>query len=424
MREELLHYVWKFTKFQLNGLQTAKKQVLQLLDVGTQNKHSGPDFLNARIEIDKQLWAGNIEIHVKSSDWYAHKHSMDRSYDNVILHVVWELDKPVFRPTGEEIPTLVLRNYVAESLLDSYVRLMSETNRKFINCEDCASEFSVFLLLPWLEHIFRERLEQKSRELDDILSASANDWEKLLFIALLKNFGQRANRTSFLSLAKAIDFNIVKRIKNNAVRLESLLFGLSGLLEKYPETDPYHSLLASEYNYLKKKHKLNELQVEMPEFMGVRPLNFPTIRLSQFAALYSNHQNLFSRLIALKKPDEFYEFFSIQSSGYWKTHYNFGKTSKEKSGGLSRAFKDMLIINCVVPLKFLYARDRGEDIYQELRNLISQLSKENNNVVYHYQSLGFPARHALDSQALLHLHDSYCRKNRCLECALGNQILK
>ena len=339
MREELLHYIWKFTKFQINGLHTSNGQVLQILDIGTHNKHSGPDFLNARIAIDKQVWAGNIELHVKSSDWYLHRHNRDKSYDNVILHVVWDLDRQVFRFTGEEIPTLILRDYVAESLLDRYFRLMSEANRKFINCEDHVSEFSVFVVLPWLEHLYRERLEQKSNELAGILSTSGNDWEKLLFIVLLMNFGQRVNRSSFLSLAKAIDFNIVKRVGTNTFRLESLLFGLSGLLEKFSVADAYRSKLTVEYNYLKKKYKLSELQVEKPEFMGVRPSNFPAIRLSQFAGFYSNNQNLFSKLIELKNPIEFYNLFTINAAEYWKTHYNFGKTSREKSVRLSRSFK-------------------------------------------------------------------------------------
>lgn len=423
MREELLHYIWKFKKFRLHGLKTIRGLSIQLLDVGAYNRHSGPDFLNARLEIDKQLWAGNIELHVKSSHWYVHKHHRDKSFQNIVLHVVWEADRLVYRDNGEEIPTLVLREYVNVSLLDSYRKLLTKTNKKFINCEEHTREFSIFLVLPWLEHLFRERLDQKCKEADQIFRASNKNWEKLLFIQLLKNFGQRANRSSFLSLARAVDYNVVRKIGQNTFQLECLLFGLSGILAKNRARDHYHQSLTEEYAYLVKKYKLSEVQVEIPEFMGIRPSNFPTIRLSQFAVLYSHNQNLFGKLLVAQNKNELYDLLNIKATAYWHTHYNFGKKSKEKNKILSKAFIDILIINAVLPIKYLFAKERGEDIYPQLRNLVSEISKENNSLVQRYQFIGFPVHHAIDSQALIQLYHSYCVKNRCLECALGNQIL-
>jgi hypothetical protein len=422
MREELLHFIWKHKKFRTGQLRTTLGYPLQIRDLGTHNFVSGPDFLNARIEIDSQLWVGNVEIHIKSSDWYGHHHDRDENYNNVILHLVWKEDVKVYRATGEEIHTLVLSDYVEESLLDNYRGLLEKSGNRFINCEAHAREFPVFLVLPWMEHLFRERLDAKTSEAALLLKETNGDWERLLFIMLLSNFGHRLNRSCFLDLARTLDFNIIRQLCSSPLVLESLLFGLSGLLSAEPK-DKYQAELKREFSFLIKKYKLRPLAAEPPEFMRVRPGSFPTIRLSQFAALYTGAEKLFSKIVMLRSKSDFYELFAIEAAAYWENHYVFGIISRPKKKSLSSAFKDNLIINTVLPLKNLYARERGENIYSQLRNLISRLRKEDNRIVRQFQSLGFPAHHALDTQALIRLHSSYCTKNRCLNCALGNQIL-
>ncbi len=423
MRERLLHFIWKYKKFRTNGLLTSNGETLQIIDLGTYNAHSGPDFLNASIIIGAQWWAGNVELHKKSSDWYAHHHNGDRNYNNVILHVVWEEDRIVYRDTGEQIPALVLKNFVEEDFLDNYRKLLYKSDSKFINCESYAADFDLLVLLPWLEHLFRERLETKTSEAAMLLDETQGNWERLLFILLLANFGQRLNRSNFLSLARSLDFNIVRELKGHSLQLESLLFGLSGLLQKERVEDQYYKKLKKEFAYICKKYQLLDPVFSSPEFMRVRPSNFPTLRLSQFSVLYTTHVNLFSKIISLRSKDAFYELLSISASAYWQSHYNFGTITYNKEKNLSRAFIDKLIINTVLPVKNLYAKEQGKDIYPELRKLVSQLLKEDNRIVNQYRSLGFPVHHALDSQAFLQLYRSYCEKNRCLDCALGNQIL-
>ncbi|MEN8789343.1 MAG: DUF2851 family protein [Flavobacteriaceae bacterium] len=423
MRERLLHYIWKHQKFRAGSLRTSNAEIIQIINPGTYNMHSGPDFQNAIVEIEGQLWAGNIELHLRSSDWYAHNHQKDENYNNVILHVVWEEDRKVYRRTGMELPTLMLKDLVETEFLDNYRNLLFRSDSKFINCETQVADFDLFVMLPWLEHLFRERLESKTNEAALILKETEGDWERLFFIMLLANFGQRLNRSSFLSLARSLEFDIVKGVRGQSLQLESLLFGLSGLLQREGVQDKYYQRLKTEFAYLRKKYQLTDPVFLAPEFMRVRPGNFPTLRLSQFAGFYSTHMNLFSKIRSLWFKKEFYEMFTISASTYWRSHYNFGKPSRDKSTNLSRAFKDGLIINTVLPLKNLDARERGTNIYPRLRKLISQLYKEDNRIVREYRSLGFPVHHALDSQALIQLYKFYCEKNRCLECALGNQIL-
>ncbi len=423
MREELLHFIWKSKKLPLQGLKTQQDQDVQILDFGTHNLHSGPDFLNAKLIIEGQLWVGNIEIHTRSSHWYLHKHGEDRAYDNVILHVVWEYDRPVHTHMGILLPTLVLSSYVQEDLLEKYQRLLNRSKRSFINCEEYTDEFTLFLVLPWMEHVYRERLEQKSRSLNSMLNDFQNDWEKLLFVALLKNFGQQVNGKSFESIAKSFDFSIIRKIGSKSFLLEALLFGQSGILQKYPAQDLYQKQLFQEYIYLKRKFRLEREAVIKPEFMGVRPSSFPTIRLSQFAVLYATHNKLFAKIISANNVKALYDLFQVRATEYWDSHFVFGKKSKGHFKKLSKEFKNSLIINTVIPLAYLHARTHGRDAYSVLRGILVQLKKESNQLTEKFLAMGFPIYNALDSQAVIQLYNEYCAKNRCLECALGNQIL-
>ena len=423
MREDLLHFIWKYKKFRIHGLQTTQGQSLHIIKLGIHNHGSGPDFLNAKLEIGGQFWAGNIEIHQKASNWYAHRHENDKAYQNVILHVIWEDDRAVFDRSGELLSTLLLKPLVQEGLLERYEGLLRRSQKKFINCEDHAVEFPLLLVLPWMEHLYRERLEEKTKQLREMLEQYNKDWERLLFVLLLRSFGQRRNSDSFLNLARAIEFNMVRKMNGDTFGLECLLFGMSGILEKGEAKDTYHQSLYKEYVYLKKKFGLPSVRVAYPEFMGVRPYNFPTIRLSQFAVLYANNNGLFSKIIEISDKQGFYDLFDLYATEYWNTHYTFGKTSVTRKKGLSKAFIDHIIINTVLPIKFLYAKEQGSENYPGLRSLISQLKKENNRLTDRFIRIRFPVQNALDSQAMIQLYDHYCTKNRCLECALGNQIL-
>ncbi|PHR11071.1 MAG: hypothetical protein COA40_12080 [Aequorivita sp.] len=421
MKEDFLHYVWKFQKFDVGSFKTSNGEILHIKNKGGHNLNAGPDFFNAQIELNGQLWAGNIEIHIKSSDWYAHGHETDSAYDNVILHVVWEHDAEIYRNDGSVVPTFIIKEHVPKTTLGQYKQLFSKEN-KWINCENDFNETDDFIIENWLERLYLERLQKKEKILLKELKATQNHWESLLFRMLCKNFGLKVNGDSFFSIAKSIDFSVVKKCSHERQDLEALLIGQAGLLEGEAE-DWYFKTLKTRYEYLKYKFQLNNENVVVPKFFRLRPPNFPTVRLAQFAMLYFEQPKLFSKVIAARHVHEFYELFNVTSSEYWDTHYNFGIGSLQRKKRVSKSLMDLLIINTVIPLKFCYGMQNGKDVSEEILRLAVSISSEENTIVKKFNSLKNISTNAGQSQALLHLKSEYCEKNKCLHCAIGNAII-
>ncbi len=402
----------------------SKNEPIVVIDTGTHNHLAGPDFFNAQINIDGQLWAGNVEIHLKSSDWYAHNHERDTNYNNVILHVVWEDDGAVFRSDSSEIATLELRNYISENLLDAYQDLFDKKNTSFINCEKNIAHTDTFLFENWLQRLYFERLERKSEFVLELLRKSKNDWEQVLFALLLKNFGLKINGDSFLSLAGALEFPTLRKLQTSALYLESVFFGMTHLLDHDTLRDDYCLQLKKEYTHLTNKFNLRAEGVQKPEFFKLRPPNFPTIRLSQLANLYANRQNLFSAIIHASDISELYDIFDISASAYWNEHFTFGKTSKKSVKRLTKEFIDLLIINSILPLKFCYAHHVGKEADEEIIHILSQIKTEENSIITNFKKQGVEVKNAEDSQAILQLYNEYCTRNRCLQCAVGSSLLQ
>ncbi|NNK81640.1 MAG: DUF2851 family protein [Flavobacteriaceae bacterium] len=421
MQEEFLHYIWKYKKFQLFNLTTSSNQNLEILSVGLHNLNSGPDFFNAKLKIDNQLWAGNVEIHINSSDWYLHNHEKDKNYDNVILHVVWNDNTEIFRKDNSIIPTLELKKFVLPQTLKNYNSLLLQ-NKQWINCEKDIADIDNFTINNWLDRLYLERLERKSKELILLQKKSKNNWEEVLFKMLSKNFGLKLNGDSFLSIAESFDFSTLRKQQINLQNLESLFFGQANLLNKEIE-DSYYIKLNETYNFLKHKYKLNNQAVLPIQFFRLRPLNFPTIRLSQLATLYNKNQNLFSRIINANSVKVFYKIFNVKASNYWDTHYNFGKESKKSEKKLSKSFIDLLLINSIVPLIFTYYKSLGKSEDEKIVTLMQDLKSEKNNIVNKFQELKINCKTALESQALIELKTNYCSKNKCLQCAIGSALL-
>ncbi|MDB4121398.1 DUF2851 family protein [bacterium] len=421
MQEDFLHYIWKHKKFRFNNLETTTGESIVVTSVGQHNFNSGPDFFNSKIKVGDQLWAGNVEIHIKSSDWFLHSHEQDQAYDNVILHVVWEDDTEVFRKDNTPIPTLQLKDVVDVTMLNNYEKLFAKQN-KWINCENDFPSTDDFVLSNWLERLYLERLERKSETINTLLVASKNDWESVFFKMLTKNFGLKVNGESFFSLAQSIDFSIIRKTQSNPQVLEAFLFGQAGLLEQDIE-NAYYLSLKNEYKFLKQKFGLQNNQVLPLQFFRLRPPNFPTIRLSQLANLYNKHQNLFSKVIELNEVEDFYELFKVSTSEFWKTHYTFQKASKTSIKTLSKSFVDLLLINTILPIKFCYAKQKGVEIDSEIIKIVTAITSEKNNIISAFNNLKKVSKSSLDSQALIQLKTEYCDKNNCLKCAVGNQFL-
>ncbi len=422
MKEDLLHFIWRCDKLQGQPLTTTTSESIVIKNPGTLNKYAGPDFFNASVEVGGQLWAGNVEMHLKSSDWYAHHHETDSNYDNVILHVVWEDDVSVFRKDGSKIPTLALKSVIPLDLLDAYRQLLENTKSNFINCEKDFKTFDSFLVENWLHRLYVQRLEQKSNLIYELLNESNNDWEGVLFTLLIKSFGSKINGTFFLDRAKQLNFSIIRKTANNRDQLESVLFGFFGLLGQEECSDVYYLRLKKEYQYLTKKFELSPC-IGKPGFFGLRPANFPTIRLSQLSNLYAKQQDFFSRLMESKTLEDLYSIFEIRASSYWEDHFTFGKVSRKSTKKLSKSFIDLLIINTIIPIKFCYSKYTGTDETDQLISLVSQIKKEENTIISGFRTIGSKTKNALESQAKLELYNSYCSKNKCLQCTLGTHLL-
>lgn len=420
MTEDFLHYVWKFQKFSTNRLVTTNGESIIVEKVGTHNFNSGPDFFNAQVSINNQLWAGNVEVHLKSSDWYAHHHESDEAYDNVLLHVVWEFDAEVFRKDNSVIPTLELKTIVPEKLLQNYKRLTAK-KQEWISCERDFSKVDNFIYNNWLESLYVERLKQKSILIEEELNKSNNHWERVLYKLLCKNFGLKVNGESFYSIANSIDYNLIAK-SNNVTNFEALLLGQAGLLEQKNE-DSYFNELKENYAFLKHKHQLDNSQVITSKYFRLRPPNFPTIRLSQFANLYHKTPSLFSNVIKMKSTKEMYDLFNVSASEYWDSHYNFGVSSFNRKKKLTKPFIDLLLINTIIPVLFAYGKHMSNNNSEELLKIAAFIPSEKNSIINNFNLLRSTVKNSLQSQALLQLKNEYCNKKKCMQCVIGNSIL-
>lgn len=421
MKEDFLHFLWQFKKFDLARLYTTQGEKLTIISSGLYLQKAGPDFFNAQIVIGAQKWAGNVEIHRKSSDWYLHNHETDPNYDNVILHVVWEHDTEVFRKDNTELAVLELSKFVSGKMLENYESLMLD--KTWLFCEKQIASVDSFVLDNWKERLFFERLEKKSRLIWNTFSETLNDWEALLFCLLAKNFGLNNNGETFLKMALSIPFQKIRKESFEVKNLEALFYGRSGLLNNENE-DVYFQDLKGRWDYLRNKHLLKRIYVEPVQFFRLRPSNFPTIRLSQLANLYHSKPNLFSEVIESKSLAEFYKIFNVSASDYWNEHYQFDRQSHRKEKKLTNTFIDLLLINTVVPLKFAYAAYVGNDISEEVVQLLSEIPAEKNIIIDKFRDFGIVVNNAYETQALLQLKNEYCNKKRCLECGIGLELMK
>jgi hypothetical protein len=421
MKEDFLHYLWKFKKFDALNLKTCNQEEITISNVGQYLELAGPDFFNAQITIGNQKWAGNVEIHVKSSDWYVHHHEKDAGYENVILHVVWEHDSEIYRSNNTEIPVLQLKNYVSTATVNNYQKLL--TPKSWIFCERQLKEIPQFTLINWQERLFFERLERKSKPILELLESTNNDWEAVLFCLLAKNFGLNTNGEIFLKIAQSIPFSVIRKECFEVENLEALLFGSAGLLDADKE-DAYFKDLKFRYFYLLHKYQIEKSCVEPVQFFKHRPDNFPTIRLSQLANLYHKQQNLFSKICDLNSLEAIYEIFGVCVARYWETHYQFDKESPKKKKALSKSFVDLIVLNTIIPLQFAYAKSQGKEVSEDLIAVLNEVDPEKNSIIEKFSSFGLKPKNAFETQSLLQLKNEYCNKNKCLDCAIGLELLK
>ena len=424
MTEAFLHYVWQHQMLD-RGLTTTDGQPVVVLRAGEPNHDAGPDFFNARLRLGDVEWAGNVEIHIHSSDWTAHRHQLDAAYNNVVLHVVYEHDADIFLQNGKVPPTLELKNYLHPSLVANYESLMAPVAGNTIPCSDRVGEVPQFLLASFMERLAVERIEAKSAVVHRLLEESHGGWEQTCYWLLARYLGGKVNALPFELLAKATDPRLLARWSDNRQRLEALLMGQAGLLDGYFEDD-YPRALQSDYEALRAGAGLSPIGDYLWKFYCLRPSSFPTIRISQLADLMAQTKNLFSTLLSMTDVKEIERLFNRQAASYWNSHYQFDRmVAKSSVKHVGRMQADLLIINAWVPLLFVYGVEHGQQQYKDQAlGLLSQLAPESNVVIRRWQAVGVDPANAAESQALLQLTNIYCSNRRCLECRIGYQLLK
>ncbi len=424
MKEEFLHYLWKYRLYDSACLRDNEDNLIEVIHPGEYNRDSGPDFFNARLRIDGTEWAGNVEIHVKSSHFEKHGHHLDHSYDNLILHVVLEKDKEVMSAGGEEILTVEMD--FDSKLSDKYFTLVN--NPYIIACQDDIKNMDSFIIRHWLHSLLVERLIEKTNAIEHILADTGNDWEETFYRVLSRYFGFRVNTEPFEMLAAAIPFRIIRKHSDNLFQVEALLFGAAGMLEdglfRDAINDNYFRELIKEYKILSSKYSLRAVHGWLWKFSRLRPANFPTVRISQLAAMLSVAGGLFSKITEVTNLKGLHSVFEVSASRYWENHYVFGKESRRILKNTGDTATDLLIINAVIPVLFAYGRIRdNRDITGRALSFLEAIAPEANTVIDEWQSIGFEPASAFDTQALLQLRNEYCRKRRCLDCRIGVKLV-
>ncbi|ULQ57570.1 DUF2851 family protein [Flavihumibacter rivuli] len=417
MQEKLLQFIWQGKYFESRNLITEQGEPVTILDPGSLNDHQGPDFRDARLVINGTLWAGNIELHIRTSQWHQHHHTHDPRYRNVILHVVWENDDPVL---SLAIPTLVLQPHVSVMLLDRYAMLMKEPDE--VSCSKQLEEVPGQVWQEWLQDLVTERLNRKSSELLGILPQTRNNWEELTWWWLARHFGGPVNAAFFEQVARSIPFLLISKYRNQLIRLEALLLGQANLLEA-SHADPYVQLLQREYQFLQAKHQLKPVHGQA-QFLRMRPAGFPTIRLAQLAAFLQTRQNIHSRLIASTQLKELEAMLDITANDFWHYHYRLEEPTPYQPKHIGRDMIHHLIINGIAPLVYAYGKHQQlPAIRQQALNWLARLPAEENQVCREWKRWGIVPASAAESQSLLELRKLYCHNRRCLECRIGNYLL-
>lgn len=428
--EKLLHYVWKHRIYPLRPLQTITGEDLEIIDPGLPNEHAGPDFFNAKVKIGPTIWAGNVEIHLSSSDWFRHNHHTDTAYNNVILHVVAQCDRPIETQNGKspaqlqlDIPKWVLQRYAILQKSENYPR-----------CHELIPKLSSFMKHSWMSALVYERLTEKAQLVLSRMKTLNGDWENAFFITLARNLGFGLNGDAFEQWAKTIPLRAAAKHRDQLFQIEALFLGQAGLLDRasIPERgqtealrDSYYLNLNKEYAYLSHKFGLNPISWEVWKFMRTRPQNFPHLRISQLARMFHEEQISFSIIREISEIEPLRKKLQLETTPYWEDHYLFGYTSPHSSKRISRASADLIIINTIVPTLFAYGTLMQENRYTEQAiALLEQIKPENNHIIRLWQECGLDVEHAADTQALIQLKRAYCDKHECLRCRFGYEFLK
>lgn len=419
--EQLMYHVWRYRLFTTRSLMTTDGIPFEVIDPGLRNSDSGPDFFNAKLKFGDTVWAGNLEIHNRSSDWYHHGHHRDESYDNVILNVVSTHDAEVYRTNGDKIRQFVLP--LSEELLDDYNYLTTRPEET-VPCAFRFRELEPLILSDWKSALATERLLEKANRIKGLVDRYQGNWEEAFYIVLCRSFGTEINSDAFERLARSLPFNYLLKHIDSRLQTEAFLFGQAGFLEE--ENDhPYYCLLQREYRLLRTKFRLKPLPVTMWRLFRLRPNAFPQVRIACLASLLYRQKRLFSIFMEAESPDALRKLFRVELHAFWENHYQFGQVATEKAKGLGSQTVDSILINTLVPMLFAYGERTCNRMLEERAvAILEQMAAEDNRIVRMWKQTAIGVENAFDSQAVIQLQREYCDRKKCLFCRIGHQLLR
>ncbi len=419
MTEKLLQFAWQF-KLISNPLMINREEQIVIVDPGQLNSDAGPDFFNAKIKMGSTVWVGNVEIHLRSSQWNQHNHQQDKAYNNVILHVVLTNDAQVLNEAGMEVTTVEVN--VPDYVRTNFDALQQE--RSWLKCSRYFSEIDPFYIIQYTEALAIERLENKTVLVQRVLENTQNNWEQTCYTLLSRSLGFNVNSEPFEMLSFKLTHAHLLHYTDDLTQMEALLLGTAGFLDELLNEDDYYQKLAQEYRHLQQKYKLQPMEKHLWKFAKTRPSNFPTIRIAQLANIYKHHPQLFAKILDAEDLENLIQLFTIGTSVYWDSHYRFNAPSALRKKKLGRSAALGIIINTVVPLLFSYGKHRGMSSYSD-RALVflDKIEPEKNSMIDAWAKVGVACRTAKETQALLHLRKKYCEVKKCLQCKIGMKVL-
>ena len=422
IKENFLHFVWRYQYFEHQDLKTSTGEEVQIFDVGKANTNAGADFKQVKLRIGDTIWQGDVEVHIKASDWKKHQHQNNPRYNQVVLHIVWQEDEPIFREDGTSIPTLVLEGKVKSDVFHKYQYL--QASRAEIPCQELLAEVDNIHRTAMLDKALVRRLEEKAFAVKEIWLANQKDWEETTYQLLAKNFGFKVNSSQFLRLSQLTPLKYLLKHSDQLLQIEALLFGQAGFLEQN-FTESYPQTLQKEYAFLKAKYNLQGMKASEWNFLRLRPANFPTLRIAQLAQMIVQNINLFSVFLYADKSKTLKKILQVRASEYWQKHYHFGKEVKKTASTLGKSSIENIIINTICPLLVLYAQEnKKQELMDKAISFLEQLPAEKNSITEKWEKIGLKASNSADSQALIEQFNTYCSSKNCLACSIGTNILR
>lgn len=416
-----MQYVWKHRLWRSEDMVTNTGKKVRVVDPGLLNTDAGPDFFNAKIEIDGHMWVGNVEMHYRATDWKRHRHDSDKAYDSVILHVVAKDDAPVRRTNGELIPQLVLE--VSPQFNADYASLVGATIE--VPCATKIKQVPHLTIVEWVEGLAFERLHGKVERIHQLLDSFNGSWEDVCYVTLARNFGFGINNDAFERLARRTPLRLLGKHSDSVLQIEALLFGQAGMLDaQKPGMDSYYNQLCTEYAFLSNKFQLTPMEKESWKLFRIRPQNFPYRRIAMLAQFIDGGFRMMNRILEAEVEKEMRALFEVELSGYWTKHYTFGKPNDRATATLSRSSIDIILINTVAPLLYAYGELTGNyEMTDKAIKLLEDLRAESNSIVSHFVAYGIDCPDALTSQALVQLKREYCDARKCIYCKIGHHLL-